>query len=214
MNRKPMQFVIVCLLLFKVGAFAQSEDVPKYEIAAEFITLERGTFVHKTEPGAGARFTFNFNRNVAIETAGYFFPNDCHSCSHNGNMSQAVAGVKVGKRFEKWGIFAKGRPGVVSFSRGEFDVVGLTPGGPFPFEVRVNRITEFATDLGGVLEFYPSRRIVTRFDVGDTIIHFRRRVTNGVSIHPITGDISLFPVFRPARTTHNFQLIAGVGFRF
>ena len=31
--------------------------------------------------------------------------------------------------------------------------------------------TKFAVDLGGVLEVYPSNRIVTRFEAGDTLIH-------------------------------------------
>ena len=30
-------------------------------------------------------------------------------------------------------------------------------------------------DIGGVVEFYPSRRIVTRFDAGDTIVHVKRQ---------------------------------------
>ncbi|HEX5965010.1 MAG TPA: hypothetical protein VFY51_03735, partial [Pyrinomonadaceae bacterium] len=71
-----------------------------------------------------------------------------------------------------------------------------------------------ATDLGGVLEFYPSPRIVTRFDVGDTIIHFRRRTINGVAFDPVTQQFTLFPFTRPARTSHNFQFIASVGWRF
>lgn len=215
MNRKSMQLVFVCLLLLQSSAFAQSQDVPRYEVAAEFTTLERDAFSRSnTEPGAGARFTFNFNRMVAVEAAAYFFPKNCHSCTNNGHMSQGVAGVKVGKRFEKWGIFAKGRPGFVSFSQGEFNPVPTGTGGPFPFEVEVNRITSFAVDVGGVLEFYPSRRIVTRFDVGDTIIHFKRRTVNAIGVDPVTEELTFFPVTRPARTTHHFQFVASIGFRF
>lgn len=214
MNRKSMQFVIVCLLLFQSGAFAQSQDVPKYEVAAEFITLERGSVGgKKAEPGVGVRFTYNLNETLAFETAGYLFPERCFSCTEGGRMHQIVAGVKVGKRFEKWGFFAKARPGVVSFSQGESNVLRITPGGPFPFELEVNRTNNFAVDFGGVVEFYPSRRIVTRFDVGDTMIHFRRRTNSSVAFDP-SGNPQLFFFSRPARTMHNFQFIAGVGFRF
>jgi hypothetical protein len=62
-------------------------------------------------------------------------------------------------------------------------------------------------DVGGVLEFYPTRRIVTRFDGGDTMIHYRS----------FDVPIFFFPLqtFRiPAETTHNFQFSAGVGYRF
>ena len=215
MNRRFLQLAITLFLLVPPNALAQSQDLPKFEVAGEFSTLERDSFRNQqTEPGVGARFTFNFNRSLAFETAGYFFPRQCGVCSNAGNVSQVVAGAKVGKRFESWGIFAKARPGVVSFSRGEFNPVRITPGGPFPVEIEVNRITSFATDLGGVLEFYPSPKIVTRFDVGDTIIHFKRRTINAVGFDPITQQIFFLPITRPARTTHNFQFIASVGFRF
>ncbi len=70
------------------------------------------------------------------------------------------------------------------------------PGTPCPPQPTssVNR-TEPAFDLGGVIELYPSRRVVVRVDAGDTIIRFNR---NGV------GDL----------ISHNFQLSTGVGFRF
>lgn len=215
MNRRFVLLAITFLLVTQASALAQTQDLPKFEIAGEFSTLEREGFGNRqTEPGAGARFTFNFNRSLAFETAGYFFPRKCNSCQNGGNMSEVVAGVKVGKRFENWGIFAKARPGVVSFSRGEVKVVGFTPGGPFPLEIETNRITSFATDFGGVLEFYPSPRIVTRFDIGDTIIHFKRRTLNFVGVNPVTQEFELVPFTLPARTTHNFQFTAGVGFRF
>ena len=213
MNCRFVLFAISFLLVVHVSVVAQSPDLPKFEIAGEFSTLDREGFGdRRTEAGVGARFTFNLNRSLAFETAGYLFPRRCDSCRNAGNISQVVAGVKVGKRFENWGIFAKARPGVVSFSRGEFNPISVAPPGVIEFET--NRITSFATDLGGVLEFYPSPRIVTRFDVGDTIIHFKRRTVNGVSFNPITGEFTLFPFTRPARTSHNFQFIAGVGFRF
>lgn len=213
MNRRLVLLAISFLFVVQADALAQSQDLPKFEFGGEFTTLEREGFgERRTEPGVGGRFTFNVNRSLAFETAGYFFPRQCQICRNAGNMSQVVAGVKVGKRFENWGIFAKARPGVVSFSRGEFNPIAIAPGGFIDFET--NRITSFATDLGGVLEFYPSPRIVTRFDIGDTIIHFRRRSVNGVTLNPSTGELTVFPFTRPARTSHNFQFIAGVGFRF
>jgi hypothetical protein len=187
--------------------------VPKFEVAAEFTTLERdGLGQQRTEPGVGGRFTFNFNRNIAVESAGYFFPRKCFICANAGNMGQVVAGAKIGKRFEKWGIFGKARPGFVTFSQGALNGVLLVP--PGTIQVETNRTTNFATDFGAVLEFYPSPKIVTRFDLGDTIIHFKRRTVNAIVFDPITQQPILFPFTRPARTTHNFQFIAGVGFRF
>jgi hypothetical protein len=75
-------------------------------------------------------------------------------------------------------------------------------------------VNSFAVDAGGVVEFYPSKRIVTRFDVGDTIIHFGRRRVDTV-ISDISGNtFTPFTFTRPAKTTHNLQIMASVGFRF
>ncbi len=184
-------------------------------MGVEFSALHRGEFGGDAmEAGIGGRFTFNLNKNVALEAAGYFFPRRCLSCERNGTMSQGVGGVKAGKRFEKWGILGKARPGVLSFSQGSFNVLPFGGGGTFPFTFEVKRSTHFAADLGAVLEFYPTRRIVTRFDVGDTVIHYARRTTNFLTADPVTGLPVLVPFTFPARTTHNFQFTAGVGFRF
>jgi hypothetical protein len=69
-------------------------------------------------------------------------------------------------------------------------------------------------DVGGVVEFYPSKRIVTRFDVGDTIIHFGRRNLNTVLFDPLTNTFTPATIPIPSRTSHNFQFMTSVGFRF
>ncbi|HZI62773.1 MAG TPA: hypothetical protein VFD62_18910, partial [Pyrinomonadaceae bacterium] len=100
MNRRFVLLAVSFLLVTQVSALAQTQDLPKFEVAAEFSTLERDGFSgSQTEPGVGARLTFNLNRSLAFETAGYFFPRECDFCRNAGNMSQVVAGVKVGKRF-------------------------------------------------------------------------------------------------------------------
>ena len=217
MNKSRLLTVIIAVCLTQSQAFSQDQDqeLPKFEVAAEFTSFERDAFNRqRTEPGLGGRFTFNLNQTFALEAAGYFFPKQCFDCVNNGRVLQTVGGVKVGKRFENWGIFLKARPGIISFSDGERN---LSPTGPFPlspFQVTFNRVSSFATDLGGVLEFYPSKRIVTRFDAGDTIIYFTRRTTNDIRFNPITNLFEVGPVTRPAKTTHSFQFMASVGFRF
>jgi hypothetical protein len=203
----------ICLWLSPLNTRAQSTDIPKYEVAADFssLTLNPG----HTEPGLGGRFTYNLNKHVALEAAGYFFPHTCEFCG-TGRITEGLFGVKAGKRFQKWGIFGKARPGLASFSKGAFNVVPIGGGGPFPFRLEANRLTNFALDVGGVLEFYPSRRIVTRFDFGDTMIRFGQRTTGFQLItDPITGVTTLgAPIISPAYTGNTFQFTAGVGFRF
>jgi hypothetical protein len=212
MNRFLLTLLSVFLL--QSQAMSQSDEVPKFEVAAEFTTLERPGFgERRTEPGFGGRFTYNLNRVVSLEAAGYFFPKRCFQCQNDGNITEVVGGVKIGKRFEKWGIFGKARPGVASFSQGKVTIFDdpTIPGFPFRFEVE--RLTGFAADLGAVLEFYPTKRIVTRFDAGDTIIHLGPRQTEIISFDSTRG-LFLQPFRFGSRTTNYFQFVSSVGFRF
>jgi hypothetical protein len=215
MKRTHFVVVAIAILFIHSTAPGQSQDPPKFEVAGEFTTLERDA--NTTEPGFGGRFTYNLNRIFAIEAAGYFFPRSCFDCRDNGRATEALGGVKVGRRFGSWGLFGKARPGVVSFSAGNTDIVS-SPNNPafpgFPFRFETSRATHFATDIGGALEFYPSKRIVTRFDAGDTIIHYGSRTSNFLQFDGTTNTYTLVPFTIGSRTTHNFQFMASVGFRF
>ena len=215
MNRILVVAVAIIVLGITCQAQSQTQELPKFEVAAEFTTLERDTFTGiGTDPGIGGRFTFNLNRVVSLESAGYFFPKRCFACRDDGRVTEFFGGVKIGKRFEKWGIFAKARPGVVSFSAGDSNFVAApAPADPtFPFVFEIKRSTNFATDVGAVVEFYVSKHIVTRFDAGDTIIHFGSRRRN--VIFPSGNSFVFLPLNVPSRTTHNFQFMTSVGFRF
>lgn len=216
MNRSLLLSAIA-LLLIQSPAFSQSQpqDLRKFEVAGEFTTLEREDITgRRTEPGFGGRFTYNLNRVVSLEAAGYFFPKRCFICRNAGRITEGLGGVKAGKRYEKWGIFAKARPGVISFSEGTFNVFPFPAGPLIPIQFELRRLSTFAMDVGGVVEFYPSKRIVTRFDAGDTIIHFGRRTSNTVLFNPIDNTFTPAQITTPARTTHNFQFMASVGWRF
>lgn len=201
-----------------------NEHPPRFEVGAQFSSLLLSEVEHTTffvfqpvfpdrrdtvaQAGFGGRFTFNLNRSFALEAQTDFYPmqnGQLNNGRAGGRVLQTQAGVKVGKRFENFGIFAKARPGVVSFGQAvSFD--GFSPIFGFPF-FRPERKTYFSTDVGGVLEFYPSRRVMTRFDFGDTMIRYRA----------FEVPINFFPVqffHTPAETLHNFQFSAGVGFRF
>jgi len=216
MKRTILNFSAISLLLLLCphATRSQSTDVPKYEVAAEFtsLSLEYGD----TLPGLGGRFTYNLNKHLALEAAGYFYPRKCATCSGQvtGHVTEGLFGVKAGKRFRKWGVFGKARPGFVSFGKGFFDIVPTGGGGPFPFTFVVHRSTALALDVGAVLEFYPSKRIVVRFDGGDTILRYPSRTVHSFTTDPITSALSPFSFTSPAYTRHNFQFSAGVGFRF
>ena len=206
-------------LAFTSGRVSAQSEPAKVELGVHFTSITKPDFDDgKTEVGFGGRFTFNFNRNLAVDTESNFFPHKCRACNieNVGNLAQGFFGVKAGKRFRKFGLFGKARPGVASFSRGKFDIAILPlPPGIFPvFVINRSRATNFAFDVGGVVELYHSRRIFTRFDGGDTIIRYNQHTFNGFSFDPVTGALTTFPVTRPADTRHNFQFSAGIGIRF
>ncbi|PYS81535.1 MAG: hypothetical protein DMF67_16330 [Acidobacteria bacterium] len=203
------------LLLFSAGARAQGRDAPKFEVGAEFSSLSvRSPDFAGTQDavGFGARVTYNLNASLALEAAGDIYRRLRFSDGATGGQpAQMQFGLKAGRRFERFGVFAKARPGFVTFG-GVPALVGtqtVTFGGQqFVIPLFENRRkTYFSTDAGGVLEFYPSRRLITRFDFGDTIIRYGQRRSQA-TLDPATAfDL-------PAETRHNFQFSAGVGFRF
>ena len=223
MKQRIFLFLVsqMCVLFWAIALQAQSDEVPKFEVGIHYTSITKPSFsTTDTKPGIGASFTLNLNRSVALEAIGNFFPERCRFCGkgvggdNSGNIAQGLFGIKAGKRFEKWGIFVKGRPGFVSFSQGNGRYVPTGPSFIFPFQLEQKRQTNFAVDLGGVLEFYPSKHLVTRFEAGDTLIHYGSR-TNSVPIFdPLTGNTTLFPFTTPSETRHNFQFSAGIGWRF
>ena len=224
------KLTVLFLILISCGAInAQSEDVSKFEVGAQFTVLSRNKptlifpsptivpddYQASNRYGFGGRFTYNLTNSVAVEAEGNFFPGndnfDNDLSAPSGEIFQSQFGVKAGKRFSKFGIFAKARPGFVTF----FEASRMTGTTTITFNNQqfehglftTGKETDFSMDLGGVVEFYPSRRIVTRVDFGDTIIRYGeyRRESFVLSVPFLT---------RPAETKHNFQFSVGVGFRF
>lgn len=224
MKNKPGTSVIIAIFLLFGSFAAKAQDngsvaVRKFELAADFST---NTFdVGRTVVGLGGRLTYNLNSHLALEAAGYFFPQQCGCGRHAGHITEGFFGVKIGKRFNKWGIFGKARPGVMSSSQGNFEtvIVGIPTTSPpsinFPLFTFVNkRLTTFAADVGGVLEFYPTKRVITRFDFGSTIIHYGPNRIDFPSFNPLAGGFTLQQSTIPAQNRGTLQFMAGVGFRF
>jgi hypothetical protein len=206
---------VLALLLAGGEARAQQEeeeDAPKVEVGAEFSSLSFNPPAFKREVGVGARVTYNLDPHVSLEAEANFFPSGgTRGFTPGGSVLQGQFGVKAGKRFRSFGVFAKARPGFVSFDGTFTPVLAGTEvinGMTFPvFDfTHVGRTTHFSADVGGVLEVYASRRVTARFDLGDTIIRYGPHddvdFTNGAEF------------FRTAtQVTHNFQFSAGVSLR-
>jgi hypothetical protein len=178
----------------------------KAEIGAQFTVLkvstdQEGEFalpndIQDTLLGGGLRFGYNITDNLAIETEGSIFvrPSD-----REGRRSQGLFGIKLGARREAAGFFAKVRPGFIRFDR----ILTSVRGNP---NVQERTNVYFALDIGGVVEVYPSPRSIVRLDIGDTIVRITNRHIEGF-------EPGAIPILR-TKYSHNFQLSAGVGFRF
>jgi hypothetical protein len=208
---------------FRLGDFPAEDTNPptqngqertrRFEVGAQFTSLfvkppesigARGLFPSHTEPGFGGRFTFNLTENIAFEAEGNYFTRVLFPFPQGGHMYQGQFGGKVGKRFERWGVFGKARPGFIGFSRVlVFPGVQLPGVGANVFAKKHNP----SLDLGGVVELYVSPRWMARFDVGDTMIRY-----DEISI-PSFGQLPVF-VIQPKATRHNLQISSGIGFRF
>jgi len=208
--RSAVAFCVLLLLTLMPykSAFAQQE-VPKFEVGAQFSVLGRRAGDDATSIGGGVRLTFNVNRYLALEGELNYFP----SAGFNDvRRFQGQFGVKSGLRFDRFGVFGKVRPGFID-TKSRFRTCSLCPPGVvcaqlcMPVEFNVAD-TGFSLDVGGVLEFYPSKRITVRFDAGDTIVNRE----GGVLVFPLNTPV--FALSGSNFATHNLQLGAGVGFRF
>ncbi len=199
-TRRPRILTVMAILFLVIFAGpdtrAQS-DPPKVEIGGQFSLLRlprNKQGFDTTATGGGVRLTFNLNSALALEGEVNYYPEvNPISILIDSPGVVGLFGVKAGWRREKVGVFAKVRPGFIQIEE------KIDPSLVFVVPPPVPQNPHFALDLGGVLEVYPSRRLVVRFDLGDTIIRFR-----------YLNFLSLEDRF----TRHNLQFNAGIGIRF
>jgi Outer membrane protein beta-barrel domain len=212
--------VTLCvLLLFTLAlhgsASAQSEE-RKLELGVQVSGIAASGFGDKDTLGGGGRVTYNLTKYVALEgELNYLTANSFDSYQR----LQGQFGVKAGLRYKKFGVFGKVRPGFINTKQDFFFQI---PCGTVCTQTisATDSYTGFSLDVGGVAEIYPSKRILVRFDVGDTIVNRREPIVFFDSPifnrqqPPIFFGQSLLAI--PGRTsaTHNLQLSVGVGFRF
>ncbi len=210
---KTHDLTLSLILVLTFFSLAQGQSTKsKIELGVQGTSLTvfpPDVFGDVTQLGIGGRATYNFNNVIAADAEVNFFPQKGGFSLGQGRSVQGQFGVKAGKRFEKFGIFAKARPGFLSIS----DVFFLEEGATLVFNgftqpnARIARRTFFTTDIGGVLELYPTKRTIARFDAGDTIVRHPTR---------FEYDFLNFPALVLARSVtykHNFQFTAGVSFR-
>lgn len=149
------------------------------------------------QAAVGAVFAINVRRYIGIDTSISITPTAPGTATSlaGGRMTQFSAGIRAGTSRGRFRIYAKLRPGFVSFGS------VITGVGPAPtFQFFRGRLTEPSLDVGGIAQVDLSRRFSLRYEAGDTIIRYGSR----------TVRLGLPPT--PPEITHNFQF--GIGFMF
>ena len=185
---------------------------------AQRMEVGGGAAVHRlsktdtTSAGVTGRFSVDVTKWLTAEAEMTFFPNDDITLRttlpdvdfglvYERRRTDGFFGAKIGYRGSRYGVFGKVRPGFTHLTSQGMDCVGddcarilmLSLVAPSSYR------TEFALDLGGGFEFYPSRRTVTRVEFGDTMIRHN-------SLAP--------PCWQNTCTSHNFTTRIGGGVRF
>ena len=206
---------LVALCLF-ITTNAHAQEAPKLEIGVQVTALNLGDFklavpdLSESQRGAGGRLTINFNDHLALEGEFNTFPNNFRITAPQLNqlatrkltrdrVDEFLFGVKFGVRSRLFGLFGKIRPG---FVRSELNDETTNSANP-ALNTLFRTSSGLALDLGGVLELYPSRHTMVRFDLGDTLIRYETKAQ-------VSGSKTSSSKF----TNHNLQASAGFGLRF
>ena len=210
-----LSLLALCLFI-TANAYAQSE-APRLEIGLQVTALNLGDFklalpdLSKSQRGAGGRITVNLNDNFALEGEFNTFPNNFRLSVPQLNqfvtrklsrdrVDQFLFGMKFGVRSNLFGLFGKIRPGFVRSQLQDETANSANP----TLNTRFRTSSGLALDLGGVLEIYPSRHTMLRFDAGDTLIRYETKIQTS------SGSSTSKNKF----TNHNLQASAGFGLRF
>jgi hypothetical protein len=195
---KNVALAIICLFWSFSAPVVRSQELPtRFEIGPLFTYLripDSPPINAQNQAEIGGRFSWNFARHFALDAeieASPFRTTNLTTSYQGGHLLQAFGGPKSGKRWNRFGAFGKFRLGLDSYSA---VIKGVTSTTPLIFQL--GRRTDPSFDVGGILEFYVSRRILVRYDFGDTIIHYN------------AGAIA------PSVVKNNFQFTTAVAFRF
>ncbi len=194
-------FVVLLCASFSLQAGPRKEKLRRWEFGGHYTLLNIPSNrvgcggCRANNSGFGGRLGYNFYSWLGVESEINFFPDPGQGATNldGGRITQGLFGVKAGVRRQKWSLFAKARPGFVSFGRAIVDVFPTPP----PFSFGFGRITHYAIDVGGIVQYHLSSRTAIRFDLGDTIVRYG-------------GQRGITPTVR----VNNFQLATGIVFRF
>jgi hypothetical protein len=180
---------------------SQYQREHRWEVGGQIASLSfAGTYTeaYHREPGIALFASRELAPYLEFDAAINAFPRRMPTTDlDGGRRADGLAGVKVGTRHGRIGTFAKLRVGASRYTR----VLKAVDDDNTQFTYGTRG--DVLLDLGGVIEIYPTRRLVIRVDGGDTS-----------SFHRV-GDFLLngMRVSLPGDATHAISLATGVGWR-
>ena len=182
----------------------------RWEVGGQFSVLQPSDSA-STNAGIGARVAWHAANWVSAEAEVNYFASerfewdgvpspagvsfDRFNLRYNRQRLEAFFGPKIGHKWQRFGLFGKVRPGFTHLTDDGVECIGDVCA--LALIARPQYRTEFALDLGGVAEFYPTSRTVVRADLGTRMIRHR-------SSAPPCQSCS----------TQNFSSSFGAGYRF
>jgi hypothetical protein len=110
--------------------------------------------------GVGFNFNYRFAKYAYFDGETNFFPSS-DTYKQPGDVYEVLAGLKIGRPYRSWGLFAQVRPGWVHYD---------TPIGQSSHRSYLST-TRIAQNFGGSVEYYPSKHSALQFNLGTTLVH-------------------------------------------
>jgi hypothetical protein len=172
------------------------------DVSLQFAARSLNEF-NETEAGFGAKVSYRLSSWLAADGEVSLFPSDAGSPAFSRSRHEGLAGVRVGPRLGRAGVFAALRGGAVRFAEApqSFPCILIYPP-PLVCAIAAGDTLPTVQLTGGV-EVFPGERVVVRVEAGDQLLRY--------SGPAFTADRE---VFDESRWSHNFKATASIGLRF
>jgi hypothetical protein len=171
--------------------------------ASLLLSLRRLDQFDVTEAGLGAQLSYRFHRWLAADGQASFFPSDAGSPAFSGSRFEGLAGLRIGPRLGRTGVYVALRGGVVRFAEAPepFPCILIYPPPLVCAIAAGDTVPSF--QFGAGFEAFPGDTLVLRFELGDQLLRYEGPA--------FTLDRD---VFQDHLWSHNFKAAVSVGLRF
>ncbi len=177
---------------------------PRWSTGVQFVSTslpmdrENCAGCRSFQSGAGFTFNYRFARYAYVDSEVDFLPGNGGGLNQNSGAREALLGLKIGHTGRTWGVFSQIRPGFIHYDK------TLVVGSGSSYE----SATRFVLDLGGTLEYYPSRHSTVRLKMGTTLVRYLQAYADPEQ-RPVTVLSDQY-----YSVQGNFQIATGYQYRF